>query len=221
MSKPANVTTEPEPSEPTKLQSAFQTVESEASETLQFEELYRQNFNLVKGYFLRRRVSVEEADELTQEVFLNAFRGRKRFRGEAQGTTWLLVISHNLFANYVRARRTAKRDAAEVSLEAMRNQGETPPDLHTSDPSALEEALEVEKRAALGRAVRELPQRVGQIMRLAFVHGLKYRDIADLLEISVNTVKSSVFQGKAKLRDSIQETAPDLRLDLGEEENES
>lgn len=194
---------------------------SESSRTLTFEELYRQYFNLVRGYFLRRRIPPQEADELTQEVFLNAFRGRNRFRGDAHDTTWLLVIAHNLFANYVRARRTAKRDAAEVSLDALREHGETPLDLRTEEPNALEEALEVEKRRHLSRAVRELPQRVGQVMRLAFVHGLKYREIADLLGITVNTVKSSVFQGKAKLRELIQEISPDLSLDLEEEHDES
>lgn len=184
---------------------------------ISFEELYRRYYKFVLGFF-KKRVRVEEAEELTQETFLNAYRGRKRFRGESKHKTWLAVIATNVFKNYVRDLKTQKRDGVEVSIDpSPTSEEQTPVEPTSMDPDALDEALGDERNDLLRQAIASLPSRTRQIMRLAFVHGLKYREIAETLEISVNTVKSAVFQGKEKLRKFIQESAPELKVDFGDD----
>ena len=184
-----------------------------------FEQLYRRCYRFVFAFFLKR-TSAEEAEELTQETFLNAYRGRSRFRNESHDTTWLAVIAKNVYANYVRDHNTQKRDGIEVPINTASTTEARPLlDPESTDPNALDEALNDERDAILRQAIASLPSRTHQIMRLAFVYGLKYREIAQTLEISVNTVKSAVIQGKQKLRDFIQEMAPELDVDLGDDDD--
>lgn len=187
-------------------------------ETLSPEDLFRRHHNMVFGYFLKR-TNRADAEDLTQETFLNAFRGRQRFRGEAHQRTWVLVIAKNVFKNYVRHLKAQKRDAVEVSLDGPSSPGSTlsAPVIASREPGALDEALADERDELLRQALHSLPPRTRQIMRFAFVHGMKYRDIAQALEIEVNTVKSSVFQGKKKLREFLQQRAPELDVNLGDD----
>ena len=179
-----------------------------------FEDLYRRYFNMVRGYFIQRGVTSDEASELTQETFLSAFRGRKRFRGDAHSSTWLLVISRNIFSNYIRSKRAAMRDRTEVSLQQLEEENEPVTNIQDPDPDVLDRSLEKEQQRLLAEAIEELPQRIRQIMRLAFVNDLKYKDIADLLGISINTVKSPVHQGKMKLSKYVSQQALGFNADL-------
>ncbi len=165
----------------------------------------------VSYFFARRGFSPEDCRDLTQETFLKAHRGLSRFRDEAQMKTWILRIAGNVWKNALRSRQTVKRSAVKtVSWETSAALGETPdeslPGLlrpRLSDP--LEAALDNESRRMLREAVTDLPARMRQCVLLRIDRGLKYREIAAILQVSVDTVKTQLHHARRRLRDDLDE----------------
>lgn len=130
----------------------------------------------------------EDAADLSQEVFLRAYRGLKRFRGDAQLSTWLYRIGVNVCLNRVSVRQPAQTPVDEV------------PDLAAPgrDPAATlitqEQALRV--RAAVARLPRK--QRATLILRV--YHELSHQEIATALGTSVGAVKANFFHALGNLK---------------------
>jgi RNA polymerase sigma-70 factor (ECF subfamily) len=168
-----------------------------------FEALYRGHYRLVVGFFRARGVGGEESRDLAQETFLRAYSGFDRFRGEASRKTWLLTIAANIFRNMLRERAAAKRDAQEVAVDlwAEVEGAVAEHELTPSGPeSPLETTLEDERRRLLRGAVEGLPKQMRRCFCLYFYQHRKYREVADVLGVSIDTVKSQIYQAKAKLK---------------------
>lgn len=169
-----------------------------------FHEIFATYFDPVFRLFLRRGIPRESARDLTQETFLRVYRGIERFRGEASVRTWVFHIAANVWRNEVRRLRTEKREAQEVSLQALTESG---PQIAADrrfagwagEPGALEEILEDERRKKLHEALRNLPARMRRCVLLRIHGGLKYREIAVLMGTSIETVKSQLSQAQGRL----------------------
>ena len=166
-----------------------------------FERLFKLYYRPVLGFFLKRGFSGSEGEDLAQETFANALRGLTDFRRDTSELGWLFAIARNVLNNEIRRRKSLKREMAVVSLESLR---EGSPDWeHTVDRGSddvLDKVVDGEHRALLGAALEELPQRRRQALHLRIFQGLKYREIAGVLQMDVNTAKSHVSQGKAQLK---------------------
>jgi RNA polymerase sigma-70 factor (ECF subfamily) len=136
-------------------------------------------------YRVARRMSGshEEADDLSQEAFLRAYRSLPRFRGESMFRTWVVRIVLNLALN----RRPRHR--SPVPLEQVG------PGL-ASAPEAFEATL----RDQVRRAVLTLPPRQRQVLLLKAYEGLKFVEIAEMAGMSVGTAKATFFQAVRGLR---------------------
>jgi RNA polymerase sigma-70 factor (ECF subfamily) len=132
--------------------------------------------------------SHEDAADLTQDVFLRAYRGLHRFRGDAALSTWLYRIGVNICLN-----RVSSRASRESPLDEAR-----PVAVAGADPvSALAEARRRERvRAAVGKLPRK--QRAALILRV--YHELSHQEIAAALGTSVGAAKANVFHALANLR---------------------
>lgn len=168
-----------------------------------FERLFKLHARGIHSYFLRRRLSAEEARDSTQEVFLRVSRGLGSFRGESQFKTWLLEIADHVYQNELRRRSTGKRKGKEISLETG-GQGEEgeparfePP---PQPPKALDEVLKREQAELLSRAIEDLPPKMRVCFQLRYSQGRKYEEIAVLMNVSVDTVKAHLHQAKQKLK---------------------
>jgi RNA polymerase sigma-70 factor (ECF subfamily) len=131
------------------------------------------------------------AEDITQEVFLRAYRSLPRFRGEASFYSWLYRITINLCLNHLR------RQANRLSP------AEEPDDLATpaADPSALLETQELER--LVRRAIDALPPHYRVAVILRDLEGLSYEEIADILGIPLGTVKSRINFGKRLLKEKL------------------
>ena len=170
---------------------------------LAFRALFERSHGPLMGFFLKRGCSEVESEDLVQETLLNAYRGFDRFRREASDTTWIFSIAGNVWLNHLRSRRTQKRAAAAVSLDPsaeaeLVESADRPPEI-----SVLDRMLEDERRDQLRSAIRDLPEGRRNALQLRIVHGMKYRDIARLLKVEVNTVKSQIFQAKKQLEEKL------------------
>ena len=170
----------------------------------QFHELYVLYWAQVHRFFLRKGCRFEEARDLTQDVFCRVYTGMEDFREESRVTTWIYTIAQNRYANMIRSRRTDKRSGEEVSVEALAEQGVEPTAEHDprrAEPASPESsALVAERRRVLRGALEELPPKMRQAVRLRLDQGLKYREIATIMGVSIQTVKSQLFQARQRLR---------------------
>ncbi len=161
-----------------------------------FEELVRANQKWVYNLALRLTGSPEDALDLSQEAFLNAWRALGSFQGGSSFSTWLYRLTSNVCLDFLRAR---KRRQAAVGVPASLEQEEVPVPL--SAELGPEERLERKERAAaLRRALDTLPEHQRQILVLRELSGLSYQEISQYLGLDMGTVKSRLTRGRLALK---------------------
>jgi RNA polymerase sigma-70 factor (ECF subfamily) len=141
-----------------------------------------------------------EAEDLTQEAFLQLFRKIHTFRGESKFSTWL----HRLTLNLVLMRFRKKR-CPEVSLDAALESGEedSRPLLEFGGPDLrLSGVLD---HVNLSRAIEQLPDGYKEVFILHDVEGYEHHEIARLLGCSIGNSKSQLYKARLRLRELLQE----------------
>jgi RNA polymerase sigma-70 factor (ECF subfamily) len=173
-----------------------------AGDAAAFDRLVNERSADIYALLYRLTEDPEEARDLTQETFLQAFRSIAHFRGDADLRTWLYRIAVNQARNRWRWWRRRHRGAT-VSLDATDETHELSlaarlVDEHAPNPEARTLAHEREK--ILLAAVRQLARPYREAVVLRDVEGLSYEEVAATLEISVGTVKSRLSRGRTELR---------------------
>ncbi len=166
---------------------------------LAFGELVRRYQDRLFNTVYRLLGSVEDAQDVVQETFLNAYKSLHSFKGDAEFFTWLYRIALNTAVSLKRKQRVA------LSLHAGRNgQGGIDP-LDGSEGNQPGEALE---KAELERCVQDALNRLSPEHRAVLVlkemEGLKYEDIAEILQVPVGTVRSRLHRARMELRDILE-----------------
>lgn len=151
-----------------------------------FEALYRAHHRQVHALSLRLTRDGRAADELTQEVFVRAWRALPRFRGESRLGTWLHTIT--VRANLERSRRRKRRDRREVSEEDVDGYA------HAAKRAMPETEIDLE------RAIARVPDRAREVLLLHDVHGYKHREIGEILGIAEGTAKAQLFRARVLIR---------------------
>jgi len=169
-----------------------------------FGRLVEERHADIYALLCRLTEDAEEARDLTQETFLQAFRNIAGFRGDADLRTWLYRIAVNQARNRWRWWKRRRRDKT-VSLDepARGSDDDTPLSARlkgdgADDPERL--ALARERERALLGAVRGLSRPFREVVVLRDMEGLSYEEVARALEINVGTVKSRLSRGRTELR---------------------
>ena len=168
-----------------------------------FNRLVEERHGDIYALLYRLTEDAEEARDLTQETFLQAFRNIAGFRGDADLKTWLYRIAVNQARNRWRWWKRRRRDRT-VSLDAPATTETDAPlsaglgDADAADPE--QHALARERERALQSALRTLSRAYREIIVLRDIEGLSYEEVALALEINVGTVKSRLSRGRAELR---------------------
>lgn len=167
-----------------------------------FERLYSLHSRRVYSLCLRMVANPTEAEDLTQDAFLQLFRKIHTFRGESGFSTWLHRLTVNVVLMHFR-----RRKHAELSLDESRdtaNETAKPPiDVATQD-LRLNGLID---RVNLGRALNQLPNGYRQMFLLHDVEGYEHNEIAELLGCSVGNSKSQLHKARLKLRQLLHEQA--------------
>jgi RNA polymerase sigma-70 factor (ECF subfamily) len=155
-----------------------------------FEELYRLHVRRLFGLVLRMVGSAEDAEDLVQEVFLQAHRKLAGFRGESTLGTWLYRLTMNHCLDHLRGRQ-AKMSRATDSLD----------DDERAEPMAPAPAVPPAiSRMDLEKAIAALPPGSRAAFLLHDVEGFEHREVAEILGVSEGTSKSQVHKARLKLR---------------------
>jgi len=163
-----------------------------------FEELVMTYQHRVFGVALRMLGNPAEAEEVAQEAFVRAHRALGEFRGDAKLSTWLYAITSRLCLNRL---ATGERRMARQGEDALLRLSDAGP-----RPDAALERRELE--AALGRAIAELPEVRRIVVVLRDVEGLLYEEIAQVLELTLGTVRSRLHRARADLKEKLERFLP-------------
>lgn len=162
-----------------------------------FEQLYRRHFRRVYALCLRMMGNPTEAEDLTQDVFVQLFNKIGSFRGESAFTTWLHRMTVNHVLMHFRKRSTKS--------ELLTDEGETPIQIvkGTENPNQMP----VVDRIALEKAIEQLPPGYRTVFVLHDVEGYEHEEIARMLGFAEGTSKSQLHKARLKLRGLIRQQA--------------
>lgn len=169
------------------------------------QALFERYYPAVYRFFAQRGFSVEDCRDLTQDTFLGVYRGIGAFRSDARFETWLFAIAANVFWNRLRHKTAEKRSAKEVSLDRSTTDGEAPlaerlPEAGGNEGSSLDRVLRNERHEILRQAIGSLPDQMRKCLVLRVYQDLRYREIAGVMRLSVETVKAHLFQARRRLK---------------------
>jgi len=163
-----------------------------------FEYLYASHRKRVYGLCLRMVRNPADAEDLSQQAFLQAFRKIGTFRGESGFSTWLHRVTINVVLMYLRRKKPT--EALPQGVESPTLNGEVPRELGADDVS-LVAAID---RLNLSRALNQLPSGYRRYFLLHDVIGYKHSEIARILRCSVGCSKSQLHRARRRLRDLLQ-----------------
>ncbi len=163
-----------------------------------FEEVYNRHHRRVYSICLRMLQNATEAEDLTQEVFIQLHRKIGSFRGDSAFTTWLHRMTVNQVLMHFRKRN--------VKFEKTTEEGETPVQIVSGTANPLK--MPVVDKIAIEHAIEQLPPGYRNVFVLHDVEGYEHEEVARILGCSVGTSKSQLHKARIKLRKLLQKKAP-------------
>lgn len=154
-----------------------------------FSELVRRHQSPVRSFLRRLSGDHALADDLAQNVFIRAYRGLPKWRGEAKFSSWLFRIAYNVHATEMAKRARRPIDSVDPSDLAERR----------DDAPAVGDLTLA--RHDLARALAELSAVQRAAMMLTYVHGMTNEEVAEVLACPVGTVKTHIHRAKSHLRE--------------------
>jgi RNA polymerase sigma-70 factor (ECF subfamily) len=166
---------------------------SRGGESAAFGEFIERHMAAVHRW-MTRAVGGEDADDLTQDVFLRAYRGLARFRAQAPPRAWLAAIADNAIKNRYRSRSRFRRIfASDPSSDALEDRA-------SRARSPEESARAGESRDSVQDALSKLPLEFRLPIVLRDLEEWSYEEIAASLQLPIGTVKSRIARGRGQLR---------------------
>lgn len=162
-----------------------------------FATLFDRHSSAVLGLLVRMLGRRPEAEELLQDVFLQAWREADRYRPEAASPRgWLLMMARSRALDRIRSR--AARERREAAVERDR------PAAAAVEPAGPERLERRERRGRVAAALDALPPEQRQAIEHAFFGGLTHREVAERLREPLGTVKSRILLGMKKMREALE-----------------
>jgi RNA polymerase sigma-70 factor (ECF subfamily) len=171
-----------------------------SNERSQFDTIYRDHVDLIYRYANRLCGEVEAAKDLVQETFLNAYRGFKDFRGDAQVSTWLYTIASRAC---LRMRRKKKGEPErELSLDEFvpTSEGEFRLQIPVDGLTPEEAFQNKELRQALDQAINRLPKKYRMVLVLRDMEGLSAKEVGTVMGLNERAVKSRLHRARLFVR---------------------
>lgn len=166
-----------------------------------FEALILKHEKIVYNVALRMMDHSEDAKDISQEVFLKAYRNIKNFDERAAFSTWLYRITYNTCIDEMRKRKGKQSYSLEEEMEneegsmqrQIADEGETPE----------ESILREEQKSEIIQALESLSAEHKAAIILRDIKGLSYEEIAEILDLSLGTVKSRISRARNQLKSEI------------------
>ncbi|MEC7750348.1 MAG: sigma-70 family RNA polymerase sigma factor [Myxococcota bacterium] len=174
-----------------------------------FERESMEHMNALFGHALRLTRNNEQAEDLVQDTLLKAYKNYDSFKEGTNAKAWLIRILTNTYINGYRRKQVAQKALTQHGGGFLNDR--VSGSLGKNGAKGMTDAvMDRFIREELVEAVNELPENFRDVVILADVEELSYREIADALEIPIGTVMSRLHRGRRLLRDSLSEFAHSL-----------
>ncbi|MHC4692257.1 MAG: RNA polymerase sigma factor [Planctomycetota bacterium] len=171
---------------------------------LGFDDVYDEFYEKV-GRYVERMVGKEEAEDVTQEVFVKVDKGLEGFKGESSLSTWIYKIATNAALDRIHS-RSFQEGTKRVSLDAPCDdvEAENKGICMETSLTAEREAIRNEMNECIREFVDKLPENYRTVIILSELKDLKNQDIADVLGVSLDTVKIRLHRARARLKEEFE-----------------
>lgn len=167
--------------------------------------LFKRHSQRMYAYFLRNTGSRSDAEDLLQTLFERMLRYRDTYRGDAKFTTWMYQVARNLRVDYFKDKsKTADREKAFVREFEDENRQES---MTITDEQAI-------KKEILKKGMAQLTEDQREALVLGKYEGLKYSEIATILDCSEGAVKVRVYRAVKELKEICSKIAEELNYEL-------
>jgi RNA polymerase sigma factor (sigma-70 family) len=153
--------------------------------------LFERYHRLLFSFFYYRSKNAALSEDLVQNVFMRILKYRHNFRGEGEFKSWLFHIARNVHYDYHRKRRIPPADQAEEWEDRIRDESDSP----------YEKIIHREEMDQLKAALQQLEAEKREVIVLAKLKGMPYKDIGRLLGCSEGAVKVRVFRALKALKE--------------------
>jgi RNA polymerase sigma-70 factor (ECF subfamily) len=166
-------------------------------------------YNLVYGIL----GDAADAADVTQDVFLKVFRGISGFRRSSSLKTWLYRVSVRQALNH--RRWCWRHHRLQISIDSSEEEKNATLELRDLEATPYEQCAAHETQATVRRALAALPAVFRSVVILRDLEGLSYEEIAEVVEVSVGTVKSRILRGRRMLREILDPVLRSTRARTG------
>ena len=140
--------------------------------------------------------NTEDAEDISQEVFIEVYRSISKFRGDSSLSTWVYRIAITKSLDFLKSKKRKKRFALFSKEDPSEIEYQLPPELRTPQTQMEDE----ERIRILHQAIQQLPEQQAKVFTLSKYQGLSNKEIAEILELSLSSVESSMHRAKSNLR---------------------
>lgn len=176
--------------------------EDDSSAFAELVELYQHRLVTILNHIVG---SLEEAEDLAQEVFLRVYRNRKKYHPRAKFSTWLFTIANNLALNALRNRQ--RKPSVPLSVRDSGPLGPRPEEqlLHDSSAMPTKKVQQQELVTVIQKALETLNERQRMAVVLNKFEDMNYAEIAEVMGLTVKAVKSLLSRARENLREALKD----------------
>jgi len=171
-----------------------------------FKELVEKYHRLVVHVVFRLVSQPHNQEDICQDVFIKVYQNLASFKYQSKFSTWIAKIAYTTTLNYLRKEKIIHHNEMKQGYENFEdgNEGLNPFDLiHTSDPSPLEKIEKRDISNLIYKNIEKLPTPYVTIITLYHLEQMSYQEIAEIMDLPEGTVKSYLFRGRKKLKESL------------------
>lgn len=162
-----------------------------------FAQLMLDNEKRIYNLTLRMTGNPDDAMDLAQEAFLNAWRGLKFFKGDSSFSTWIYRLASNACIDHLRRQKRRQDISASMPVD---EENDSQPDIPDDRFRPEQELERQELRNAVSAGLEQLSDEHRQVLVMREINGLSYQEIADVLDLEAGTVKSRIARARNSLR---------------------
>ncbi len=167
-------------------------------ENIDFKNLYDEYARMVFNLCLKYLQNIEDAEDVTQEVFITVFKSIHQFKGESKISTWIYKIATTKSLEFIRMKKRKKRFAFFQSILSNEKGEINISNVHFHHPGIQLENKE--RSAILFIAIDKLPENQKTAYILCKLEELSYAEISEIMKVSISSVESLLFRAKQNLQ---------------------
>lgn len=167
-----------------------------------YHDLVHKHKDRIYGYAVHLLRNASDAEDVTQDVLLRMWNNLGRFK-TLKATSWIMRVTHNTCIDVIRKRESSTHREVLMEPEELEM---SLPGSHVMEPSRLADNAMLKVR--IDAAIRTLPEQLRSIFVLYELQGLKCAQIADVLEMPVNTVKVYLVRARIHLQKELRDYGP-------------